>query len=67
LATWDFKAIATSSGTLREQKKVEEASNTVMPMASNVRMTIVKNAKANQTTKLLKPHQHEQKQKEHGS
>jgi hypothetical protein len=60
------------SGTTREQKRVKEeeeekeASDTVMLASGSARMTILKKAKVEQTTKLPKPHQHEQKLKKHG-
>jgi hypothetical protein len=37
-----------------------------MLVVVSAHMTTVEKAKAEQTTKLPKPHQHEQKQKEHG-
>jgi hypothetical protein len=58
MGNMDFKAATKISGTSQEQEKVEEeASDTAMPMASNAHMTFVKEAMAEQTTKLPKPHQ----------
>jgi len=71
LATWDFKAAA-ASGTPREQERVEEeeeeeeAGDTAMPGEGSARMTTVETAMAEQTTKLPKPQEQAQKQKEQG-
>jgi hypothetical protein len=72
LATWDFKAAA-ASGTPREQERVEEeeqeeedAGDTAMPGEGSARMTIVETAMAEQTTKLPKPQEQAQNQKESG-
>jgi hypothetical protein len=69
LATWDFKAAA-ASGTPREQERVEEeeeeAGDTAMPGEGRARMTTVETAMAEQTTKLPKPQEQAQKQKESG-
>jgi hypothetical protein len=71
LATWDFKAAA--SGTPREQERIEgeeeeeeEADDTAMPGEGSARMTTVETAMAEQTTKLPKPQEQAQKQKESG-
>jgi hypothetical protein len=74
LATWDFKAAAAAaSGTPREQERVEEeeeeeeeAGDTAMPGEGSARMTTVETAIAEQTTKLPKPQEQAQKQKERG-
>ncbi len=74
LATWDFKAAAAAaSGTPREQERVEEeeqeeedAGDTAMPGEGSARMTIVETAMAEQTTKLPKPQEQAQNQKESG-
>ncbi len=68
-ATWDFRAAA-ASGTPREQERVEEeeeeAGDTAMPGEGSARMTTVETAIAEQTTKLPKPQEQAQKQKERG-
>lgn len=70
LATWDFKAAAAASGTPREQERVEEeeeeAGDTAMPGEGSARMTTVETAMAEQRTKLPKPQEQAQKQKESG-